>query len=1063
MWENTNNNDDLDIFSENMDFLSSIKAKPDIANVETQPISKSPLDILSSRQGIFSDWEKKSDADEKKSIIHNNILQRLLLSSCILTAEEIQKIVKIYTHARGNGIKTSFSDVLIHLEVVRLEVLENLLHFKDIQGNSLIPGYTILEFIGEGGMAAVYRGFKQGSPECQIALKVFLPTGDIQNEITRFQQECEVLKSLSHHNIVQAFDYGEFYGMYYVVLEYIQGGSLADRIEKNGAIPETESISIFEKLLQGMIYAWAKGFVHRDMKPANIMIDNKGSLKICDFGLVRAVDSEMHLTKTGTFLGTPHYMSPEQFAGTNVDYRSDVYSLGVTLYVMLTARLPFTGSTFYNLCSSHINDEPPLPETLGIKISQPTLAFLMQLLAKAPEERCLSYSSLWENFQRIKKNKLPQGKIPYLAPVKPSFPPKYILKPIYIMALFIFLAIAIYFFSPIFFDSIKPVPQNTEKASLEKLIPKDQEKKVVPQPPKNLKVDPPSNSIEKQEKIRIEENKKIEEAKRERQRKINLYLQNIGTLLDNLDFNNAYSEVVRLEVEFREEKQIFPLKEWIKTLESFDQELTAKNFAKASQVLENIVFDDRKASLVAKILDKHLWKNELKKQAEMICLGINLDKSLQRFLREIVLTQDASWVKTIYVALAFPEAEKFLSLFDPMPEKISHNFLKEIKKLKKIISILSGKKEFFVENMNFLGNQELVLLEEGFSFLSIKEKKDFLINVYSMVQHIPHACLDKIFFLLKKEKYPEMQKIFIATLIKAESPSGDRMLEEMFVDEKNLEIRMLLVESFVQRKLFGSLSLCLKDPSWEIRKKSLQGLFQYPQEKIESLLISMLSDSQPEIRKEVVQKLGEFINSHAIDALEKALEDEISEIGKESAKSLGKMNSMESLKALIRGMEKIKSLVVGEAIIENIARAGTEDAWVALLHILEEHVDYRNQAIQHLATFGKKIIPLLIKKLDKTSSRQEQKHLLDILQSIGRDSVPSLSLLLENTADPYLKIQIIKSLGYIADPEAISILSKMLLDNRTKRYAKQSLKEIAIKLSPDDPCNEQIRTLLQNY
>ncbi|NUM33904.1 MAG: protein kinase [Candidatus Brocadiae bacterium] len=1063
-----NNKDDLDLFSESFGLLQNIGKKSGIINAETRigkekenvelfsenidflEVSISKFDIADLQTHLINRPEIVLDKTQKnfpKTQIRDNIFQRLLVSSSIFNAEQVQKLEKIYIKIKEEGLFFTFVDMLIQLKFLPECTVNNILHFKSPDGKALIPGYTILEFIGEGGMAAVYRGIREDNPENQIALKVFLPVNNSQSEIVRFKQECEVIKSLSHPNIVQAFEYGELYGMYYVVLEYIEGGSLADRITKTGAIPEEESLAIFEKLLEGMIYAWEKGFIHRDMKPANIMIGKDGIVKICDFGLAKEIDSEMHLTKTGTFLGTPHYMSPEQFASSNVDYRSDVYSLGITFYVMLTSRLPFNGSSFYNLCSSHINDAPPLPEDFGIQISRQTLSFLFQMIAKDPNERCSSYSMLWENFQKIKKRKMPSGKIPYIiSPLEKKSSLSHLKK---IIASFLALSLVsmlLYFFKP-----------------EEKIQPKTQhpviEKKEEIQNTKPVIVEKKHNDIsEVIKKEKIEQEEKIRKEK-----KIHLYLANIEKILSNLDLSNAQNEIVRLEVEYPKEQKILLMKEWVNALMGFEQAISSGNFTQSTETLKKFIVQQEKASILCKLLKNHLEKSELDKQVQIILTILKLDKSIQKLFQDMLIDKDSSWVKSIYLQMPSPESEKFLAFMENNFEKISNKFFISLQVLRKTLKILNAKEDISLENIGFLCDQEFSLLEEGFSSLDLEGKKRFLKNLLPIAPKIHPLHGEKVFALIKKENSQEIHKIFISFLVKSEKDFSDKILEKMMEEAKNLEIKMLLLTSYAKRNYKKGLINALKDTHWEIRLKALHFILDITPEEKEHFLLSLSSDHHPDIRKDVLTKLGKCKSLESIAVLQKSLVDDDSEIGKIAAKSLSEINTPESLQALILGIEKINHVIVGEAIVQSIADAKNEVAWNALFHILISHVDYRSQAMNILTEIGKPIIPLLAAKVKKSSDRQEQKYLLEILQNIGNDSVLMLSTLLENTPDIYLKRQIIKTLGYIGSPEAIPVLSKMLLDNITKRYAKQSLKDIGDKLSPDDIRYKQIRNLLQNY
>jgi serine/threonine protein kinase len=205
-----------------------------------------------------------------------------------------------------------------------------------------VGDYDLLERIAEGGMGTVYRA-RQRATGAVVALKL-VPSHLASNPVLmqRFRQEYNVARSFDHPNIVRALDFGLHGNAPYLVMEYVAGESLGQRIERQGRLPEAEAIRIIAQVAQGLHRAHKSGLIHRDVKPDNILLTPEGQVKLADLGLVKELDADLNLTRTGRGLGTPHFMAPEQFRDAkNADIRCDIYSLGATLYMMVTGELPF--------------------------------------------------------------------------------------------------------------------------------------------------------------------------------------------------------------------------------------------------------------------------------------------------------------------------------------------------------------------------------------------------------------------------------------------------------------------------------------------------------------------------------------------------------------------------------------------------------------------------------------------------------------------------------------------------------------------------------------------------
>jgi len=211
-------------------------------------------------------------------------------------------------------------------------------------GNA-ISNYRIISKIGEGGMGIVYLA-EHNTLKRKAAIKALNPILSQNEQIkARFVNEAVTLSQLNHHSIVALYDFISTDKQLFLIMEFAEGYTLSDIIEKNSAIQENQALRIFNEILNGFSYAHSKGIVHRDIKPSNIIIDSKGNPKILDFGIAKILDSDARITKTGMKLGSVIYMSPEQILGKPVDYRSDIFSLGITFFEMLTGKLPFDTTT----------------------------------------------------------------------------------------------------------------------------------------------------------------------------------------------------------------------------------------------------------------------------------------------------------------------------------------------------------------------------------------------------------------------------------------------------------------------------------------------------------------------------------------------------------------------------------------------------------------------------------------------------------------------------------------------------------------------------------------------
>ncbi|HYQ84614.1 MAG TPA: Stk1 family PASTA domain-containing Ser/Thr kinase, partial [Rubrobacter sp.] len=261
--------------------------------------------------------------------------------------------------------------------------------------------YRLLKSLGSGGMADVFLAHDD-ILDRDVALKVMSSRYASDEEfVERFKREAQSAAALSHPNIVSIFDRGESEdGTYYIAMEYLPGGTLKDRIIKRGALPARTAAAVALQMAEALRAAHERDVIHRDIKPHNILITGQGDVKVTDFGIARAAASST-MTRTGHILGTAHYISPEQAMGEPVGPASDLYSLGVVLYEMLTGELPFDADTPLGIAMKHVNGHLRQPKELNPTVPDGINAITIRLLAKNPEDRYTSDSELIEDLERV--------------------------------------------------------------------------------------------------------------------------------------------------------------------------------------------------------------------------------------------------------------------------------------------------------------------------------------------------------------------------------------------------------------------------------------------------------------------------------------------------------------------------------------------------------------------------------------------------------------------------------------------------------------------------------------
>ena len=266
------------------------------------------------------------------------------------------------------------------------------------KGELIDNRYKIVKSIGEGGMANVYLAWDT-ILERDVAVKIL--RGDLSDDekfIRRFQREANSASSLKHPNIVEMYDVGEDDGKYFIVMEYVDGKTLKSLIKKRGALNLTESIDIMMQLASGIACAHDSYIIHRDIKPQNVMILEDGRVKITDFGIAMALNNN-ELTQTNSVMGSVHYLPPEQASGSGSTIKSDIYSLGILMFELLTGKVPFKGDNAVEIAIKHMKDQIPSVCSINNTIPQSVENIVLKACAKNPKNRYETVSEMYEDLK----------------------------------------------------------------------------------------------------------------------------------------------------------------------------------------------------------------------------------------------------------------------------------------------------------------------------------------------------------------------------------------------------------------------------------------------------------------------------------------------------------------------------------------------------------------------------------------------------------------------------------------------------------------------------------------
>jgi serine/threonine-protein kinase len=340
----------------------------------------------------------------------DTILGRTVIDQGICTKEEVEDCRAIQSELAKEQRPRSLGELLVENGYATQKQIERLKTAADEQGSlQQIPGYQILSKLGAGAMAAVFKA-RQLSLDRIVAIKI-LPSKMTSNKdfVDRFYKEGRAAAKLNHANIVGAYDVGEANGRHYFVMEYVEGGTVYDRLEKGERYSEREALQITIQVCKALVHAHKAGFIHRDVKPKNIMITPNGIAKLADMGLARGVsDVEAAQAEAGKAYGTPYYISPEQIRGEiDIDGRADLYSLGGTFYHMITGKVPFDAPTPSAVMHKHLKEELVPPDHLVPDISAGVAEIIEVAMAKRRKNRYQSAEDMLTDLERVARGEPP--------------------------------------------------------------------------------------------------------------------------------------------------------------------------------------------------------------------------------------------------------------------------------------------------------------------------------------------------------------------------------------------------------------------------------------------------------------------------------------------------------------------------------------------------------------------------------------------------------------------------------------------------------------------------------
>lgn len=332
------------------------------------------------------------------------------LASVARRGDELGRLARVFDSmvsqmkAREERLRDQVRDLRSEIEQARRDSKEFPL---SVDGGNLRLGeriatrYEVLAELGRGGMGTVYRARDIELDE-EIAIKTLRPEFVTDRTLLeRFKDEIRLARRLSHQNIVRTHDFGEWSGVYFLTMEYVEGITVRELLDTRGRLGISSTLAIATQLAQSLAVAHEHGVIHRDIKPQNMLLDAAGVLKVMDFGIARLAERSTSVTEAGLVVGTPAYMPPEQLMAEKVDARSDLYAAGVVIYECLTGHPPFEAMTVISLVAKLLSQEPPPPASVNPEVPPALSALVLRLLAKRPEDRVQTATELIEQLAAL--------------------------------------------------------------------------------------------------------------------------------------------------------------------------------------------------------------------------------------------------------------------------------------------------------------------------------------------------------------------------------------------------------------------------------------------------------------------------------------------------------------------------------------------------------------------------------------------------------------------------------------------------------------------------------------
>ena len=317
------------------------------------------------------------------------------VSRGFVTQKQVHECLDIQADLSKNNVKKLLGDILVERGYLLAHQIELIREQQKLSASRTIQKYEIIGKLGEGGMGTVLKARRVGDGQI-VAIKILLKRLAANEEfLKRFYREAKLGLTMDHPNVIRGLEVGESNGLHFMALEFVDGEDIGDSLKKRGFFLEGQALAIILAAARGMSYAHKLGLIHRDVKPANLMLTKAGTVKVMDFGLARADQEDQHLTMSGALVGTPHYMAPEQVEGkVEIDARADMYSLGITLFHMLTGRPPFIAKNMYDILMSHVRETVPNPRDYNTNISDETATLVLWMCEKDREKRLPSMERL---------------------------------------------------------------------------------------------------------------------------------------------------------------------------------------------------------------------------------------------------------------------------------------------------------------------------------------------------------------------------------------------------------------------------------------------------------------------------------------------------------------------------------------------------------------------------------------------------------------------------------------------------------------------------------------------